>query len=180
MKYRIDTNCVQAGYTPKNGESRVLPIYESTTYKYDSSEEMGKLFALEAQGYFYSRLSNPTNDAVAAKLAVLEGGHSAMLTSSGQAAVFFAVMNICEAGDHIVSSSAIYGGSFNLFSVTLKKMGIDVTFVDPDSDSDTIRRAFRPNTKVLYAETISNPTLIVLDIRRFADIAHDFGVPLIV
>lgn len=179
-KYRIETNCVQAGYSPKNGEPRVLPINASTTFRYDSSENMAKLFSLEAEGHFYSRLQNPTSDAVAAKIAALEGGEYAMLTSSGQAAVLFSVLNICESGDHLVSSSAVYGGTYNLFAVTLKKMGIDVTFIDPDSDSETIRGALRKNTKLLYGETISNPTLVVLDVERYAGIAHVFGVPLIV
>ncbi len=179
-KYAIETKCVQSGYSPANGEPRVLPIYESTTYKYDSSEAMAKLFSLEAEGFFYSRLQNPTCEAVAAKIAELEGGKYAMLTASGQSAVFFAVFNICNAGDHIVASSAVYGGVFNLLGATLKKMGIDVTFIHPDDDDETISAAFRPNTKLFYAETISNPTLIVLDIERIAKIAHDHGVPLMV
>jgi len=179
-KYAIETKCVQSGYTPGNGEPRVLPIYESTTYKYDSSDEMAKLFALEAEGFFYSRLQNPTCEAVASKIAELEGGKYGMLTASGQSAVFFAVFNICNAGDHIVASSAIYGGVYNLLGATFKKMGVDVTFVHPDDDSETIAAAFRPNTKLFYAETISNPTLIVLDIERMAKIAHDHGVPLMV
>lgn len=179
-KYHINTNCVQAGYTPKNGEPRVLPIIQSTTYKYDSSEEMGKLFDLTAPGYFYTRLQNPTNDAVAAKIAALEGGVAALLTSSGQAATFFAVFNICSAGDHIVSSSTIYGGTFNLFSVTLEKLGIDFTFIHPDASEEELNAAFKPNTKALFAETLSNPLLIVLDIEKFARVAHANGVPLIV
>ena len=177
---KFNTKCVQAGYTPKNGEPRVLPIVQSTTYKYDSSVEMGQLFDLEASGYFYTRLQNPTNDTVAAKIAALEGGVAAMLTSSGQAASFFSLFNICSCGDHIVSSAAIYGGTFNLLGVTMKKMGIEVTFVDPDADEETLNAAFRPNTKAVFAESISNPALIVLDIERFARIAHAHGVPLIV
>ncbi len=180
MNYSIETNCVQAGWDPQRGEPRVLPIYQSTTFKYDSSAQMGALFDLEEDGYFYTRLQNPTNDAVAAKIAALEGGVAAMLTSSGQAANFYAVFNICEAGDHIVSSTKIYGGTFNLFSVTMKKLGIDCTFVDPDADAEEIAAAFQPNTKVLFAETISNPTCEVLDIEKFAKLAHDHQVPLIV
>ncbi|NMP36605.1 MAG: O-acetylhomoserine aminocarboxypropyltransferase/cysteine synthase [Clostridiales bacterium] len=176
----IETNCVQAGYEPKNGEPRVLPIIQSTTYKYDSSEEMGQLFDLEKTGYFYTRLQNPTNDAVAAKIAALEGGVAAVLTSSGQAASFYSVFNICSAGDHVVSSAAIYGGTFNLFSVTMKKLGIDFTFVSPDSDEAELNAAFRPNTKAVFAETLSNPSLTVLDIELFAKAAHAHGVPLIV
>lgn len=179
-EYKIDTNCVQAGYYPKNGEPRVLPIYQSTTYKYESSEQMGDLFDLKEEGYFYTRLQNPTNDAVAAKIAALEGGVAAMLTSSGQAANFFALFNICSAGDHIVASSAIYGGTFNLLSVTMKKMGIETTFVSPDPTDEELESAFRPNTKAVFAEVIANPTLIILDIERFAKIAHKHGVPLIV
>ena len=177
---KFNTKCVQAGYTPKNGEPRVLPIVQSTTYKYDSSVEMGQLFDLEASGYFYTRLQNPTNDTVAAKIAALEGGVAAMLTSSGQAASFFSLFNICSCGDHIVSSAAIYGGTFNLLGVTMKKMGIEVTFVDPDADEETLNAAFRPNTKAVFAESISNPALCVVDIERFARIAHAHGVPLIV
>lgn len=180
MNYSIETNCVQAGWNPKNGEPRVLPIYQSTTFKYDSSAHMGALFDLEAEGYFYTRLQNPTNDAVAAKIAALEGGVAAMLTSSGQAANFYAVFNICEAGDHIVASTNIYGGTFNLFSVTMKKLGISCTFVNPNKSVEEISAAFQPNTKVLFAETISNPTCEVLDIEKFAKIAHDHEVPLIV
>lgn len=179
-KRNIETACVQAGWNPKKGEPRVLPIYQSTTFKYETSDQMGKLFDLEEEGYFYTRLQNPTNDAVAAKIAELEGGVGAMLTSSGQAANFYAVFNICEAGDHIVSSAPIYGGTFNLFGVTMKKLGIDVTFIDPDASEEEISKAFKPNTKVLFAETISNPSLVVLDIEKFANIAHSHGVPLIV
>ena len=179
-KYRINTNCLHAGYTPKNGEPRVLPIYQSTTYKYDSSEEMGKLFDLEASGYFYTRLQNPTNDAVAAKIAALEGGVAAVLTSSGQAASFYSVFNICSAGDHVVSSAAIYGGTFNLFSVTMKKLGIDFTFVSPTASEEELNAAFKENTKLVFAETLSNPSLDVLDIELFAKVAHAHGVPLIV
>ncbi len=178
--YRIGTLCVQAGYSPTNGQPRVLPIVQSTTYKYDSSEEMGRLFDLEASGYFYTRLQNPTNDSVAAKIAALEGGVAAMLTSSGQAASFFALFNICGAGDHIVSSSAIYGGTFNLLGVTMKKMGIEVTFVDPDADEEELNAAFRANTKAVFAESIANPALTVLDFEKFARVAHEHGVPLIV
>ncbi len=178
--YKINTNCLHAGYTPKNGEPRVLPIYQSTTYKYDSSEEMGKLFDLEASGYFYTRLQNPTNDAVAAKIAALEGGVAAVLTSSGQAASFYSVFNICSAGDHVVSSAAIYGGTFNLFSVTMKKLGIDFTFVSPQATQEELNAAFKENTKLVFAETLSNPALDVLDIERFANAAHAHGVPLIV
>ncbi len=176
----INTKCVQAGYTPKNGEPRILPIYQSTTYKYESSEQMGRLFDLEESGYFYTRLQNPTNDAVAAKIAALEGGVAALLTSSGQAASFFAIFNIAGAGDHIVSASAIYGGTLNLFAVTMKKMGIDVTFVSPDASLEELNAAFQPNTKAVFAETLSNPSLIVLDIEKFASCAHAHGVPLIV
>ena len=176
----INTKCVQAGYTPKNGEPRILPIYQSTTYKYESSEQMGRLFDLEESGYFYTRLQNPTNDAVAAKIAALEGGVAALLTSSGQAASFFSIFNIAGAGDHIVSASAIYGGTLNLFAVTMKKMGIDVTFVSPDASLEELNAAFRPNTKAVFAETLSNPSLIVLDIEKFASCAHAHGVPLIV
>ena len=175
-----ETLCVQGGWQPKNGEPRVVPIYQSTTFKYDTSEQMARLFDLEESGYFYTRLQNPTNDAVAAKIAALEGGVGAMLTSSGQAANFYAVFNICEAGDHLVCSSTIYGGTFNLFGVTLKKLGIDVTFVDPDAPEAEIAAAFRPNTKALLGETLSNPGVHVLDIEKFARIAHAHGVPLIV
>ena len=179
-KYSPATLCVQAGWTPTKGQPRVLPIIQSTTFKYDTSEQMARLFDLEDSGYFYSRLQNPTVDAVAAKIAALEGGVAAMLTSSGQAANFYAVFNICEAGDHIVSSSNIYGGTYNLFGVTLKKLGIDCTFVDPNASDEEIQAAFRPNTKALFGETISNPGGEVLDIERFARIAHANGVPLIV
>ena len=179
-KLNQETLCVQAGWTPTNGEPRVLPIYQSTTFKYDSSEQMAKLFDLEASGYFYTRLQNPTNDAVAAKIAALEGGAAAMLTSSGQAANFFAFFNICEAGDHIVSATSIYGGTYNLLSVTLKKLGIECTFVDEGASEEEISQAFRPNTKLLFGETISNPGVKVLDIEKFARIAHQHGVPLIV
>ena len=175
-----ETLCVQAGWNPKKGEPRVLPIYQSTTFKYETSEQMARLFDLEESGYFYTRLQNPTNDAVAAKIAALEGGVGAMLTSSGQAANFYALFNICQAGDHFVSSSTIYGGTYNLFGVTMKKLGIEVTFVDPDASEEEISAAFRPNTKALFGETISNPTLEVLDIEKFARIAHAHGVPLIV
>ena len=178
--YGLGTRCVQAGYDPKNGEPRQIPIIQSTTFQYDSSAEMGKLFDLEASGYFYSRLQNPTNDAVAAKIAALEGGTAAMLTASGMSSIFFAVFNILQAGDHLVSSSSIYGGSFNLFSVTMRRMGIDVTFVDPDCSAEELDAAFRPNTRALYGETIANPALTVLDIEKFAAAAHRHGVPLIV
>ena len=179
-KRSINTICVQGGYTPGNGEPRQIPIIQSTTFKYDTSEEMGKLFDLEASGYFYSRLQNPTCDMVAAKIAQLEGGTAAMLTSSGQAANFFALFNICNAGDHIVSSSSIYGGTFNLIAVTMAKMGIEATFVDPDCSDEELEAAFRPNTKAAFGETIANPALTVLDIERFAKAAHAHGVPLIV
>lgn len=172
--------CVQGGWQPKKGEPRVLPIYQSTTFKYDTSEQMARLFDLQDNGYFYTRLQNPTNDAVASKIAALEGGVGAILTSSGQAANFFAVFNICEAGDHIVSSNTIYGGTYNLFGVTMKKLGIDVTFINPDDPEETISAAFRPNTKVLFGEILSNPGMDVLDIEKFAKIAHNHGVPLIV
>ena len=178
--YHIGTKCVQAGYTPKNGEPRQVPIIQSTTFKYDTSEEMGKLFDLEASGYFYTRLQNPTNDYVAAKIAALEGGAAAMLTSSGQAANFFALFNICECGDHIVASSSIYGGTYNLIAVTMKKMGIDVTFVSPDADEAELNAAFQDNTKAMFGETIANPALTVLDIELFARVAHAHNVPLIV
>lgn len=180
QKFNKETLCVQAGWTPKKGEPRVLPIYQSTTFKYDTSEQMARLFDLEDSGYFYTRLQNPTNDAVAAKIAALEGGVGAMLTSSGQAANFYAVFNICEAGDHFVCSSTIYGGTFNLFGVTMKKLGIECTFVDADAPDEEIEKAFRPNTKCLFGETISNPSINVLDIEKFARIAHKHGVPLIV
>ncbi len=175
-----ETLCVQGGWTPKKGEPRVLPIYQSTTFKYDTSEQMAKLFDLEESGYFYSRLQNPTTDAVAAKIASLEGGVAAILTSSGQAANFYAIFNICQAGDHFVCSSSIYGGTYNLFAVTMKKLGIEVSFVHPDATDEEIQKAFRPNTKALFGETISNPSLEVLDIEKFAKIAHKNGVPLLV
>ena len=178
--YNINTKCVQAGYTPGNGEPRQIPIYQSTTFKYATSEDMGKLFDLEAEGYFYSRLQNPTNDLVAAKIAELEGGSAAMLTGSGQAANFMALFNICEAGSHIVASSSIYGGTFNLISVTMAKMGIDVTFVSPDSTEEELHAAFKENTRAMFGETIANPALTVLDIEKFAKVAHEHGVPLIV
>ena len=180
QKLRTETLCIQAGYTPGNGEPRQIPIVQSTTFKYATSEDMGKLFDLEAEGYFYSRLANPTCDAVASKICALEGGSAAMLTSSGQAATFLAVFNIAGCGDHIVASSAIYGGSFNLFSVTMKKMGLETTFVDPDCTEEELNAAFRPNTKAVFGETIANPALTVLDIEKFAKAAHAHGVPLIV
>ncbi|MEA4918460.1 O-acetylhomoserine aminocarboxypropyltransferase/cysteine synthase family protein [Proteiniphilum sp.] len=179
-QYNKETICVQSGWTPKKGEPRVLPIYQSTTFKYETSEQMAKLFDLEESGYFYTRLQNPTNDAVAAKITELEGGVAGMLTSSGQAASFYAIFNICGAGDHFVSASTIYGGTYNLFAVTMKKLGIEVTFVNQDASEEEIAKAFQPNTKVLFAETISNPGLSVLDIEKFARIAHKQGVPLIV
>ena len=179
-KKHIGTLCVQAGWTPKNGESRVLPIVQSTTFKYDNSEEMALLFDLKKEGYFYTRLQNPTNDAVASKIAALEGGVGAVLTSSGQAANFYAIFNICEAGGHIVVSNNIYGGTYNLFGVTLKKLGIDCTYVDPTADDEEIEKAFRPNSKALFGETIANPGCSVFDIERFAKMAHRHGVPLIV
>ncbi len=178
--YKINTKCVQGGYTPGNGEPRQIPIIQSTTFKYDTSEDMGALFDLEAEGYFYTRLQNPTNDFVAAKIAELEGGTAAMLTSSGQAANFFALFNICENGSHIVSSSSIYGGTFNLIEVTMKKMGVDVTFVSPDCTEEELNDAFQENTKVVFGETIANPALTVLDIEKFAKAAHAHGVPLMV
>lgn len=179
-KFSHATLCVQGGWTPTKGEPRVLPIVQSTTFKYDTSEQMAQLFDLEADGYFYTRLQNPTNDAVAAKIAALEGGVAAMLTSSGQAANFYAIFNICNAGDHFVSTSSIYGGTYNLFAVTMKKLGIEVTFVDQDADDETILAAFRENTKLLFGETIANPGCSVLDIERMARLAHSRGVPLIV
>lgn len=179
-KYSNDTICVQAGWKPKNGEARVLPIYQSTTFKYDSSDQMGRLFDLEESGFFYTRLENPTTNAVASKIAELEGGVAALLTSSGQAANFFAVTNICQAGDHIVCSSSLYGGTYNLFSVTLKKFGIDCTFVSQDAPEEELQKAFNEHTRVLFAETVSNPTVEVLDIEKFATLAHKNGVPLIV
>ena len=180
MSYKTDTKCVQAGYSPKNGEPRVIPIIQSTTFKYDTSEEMGKLFDLEASGYFYTRLQNPTNDYVAAKICELEGGYAAMLTSSGQAASFYSIFNIASCGDHVVASSTIYGGTFNLFAVTMKRMGIEFTFVSPESTEEELNAAFRPNTKAVFGETIANPALTVLDIELFAKVAHAHGVPLIV
>lgn len=177
---KLGTKCVQAGYTPKNGEPRQVPIIQSTTFKYNSCEDMGKLFNLEANGYFYSRLQNPTNDYAAAKIAALEGGVAAMLTSSGQAANFFAIFNICECGDHLICSSSIYGGTFNLIGVTLPKMGIEVTFISPDATEAELDSAFKPNTKAVFGETLANPALSVLDIEKFAKIAHRHGVPLIV
>ena len=179
-KLGMETRCIQAGYTPGNGEPRQIPIIQSTTFKYATSEEMGKLFDLEASGYFYSRLQNPTCDMVAAKICALEGGSAAMLTGSGQAANFMTIFNIAGAGDHVVSSTAIYGGSFNLFNVTMRRMGIDFTFVDPDCSEEELRAAFKPNTKALFGETIANPALTVLDIEKFAKVAHEHGVPLIV
>lgn len=178
--YKIETKCIQSGWQPTKGEPRVLPIYQSTTFKYDTSEQMGRLFDLEDSGYFYTRLQNPTNDAVAQKITELEGGVAGMLTSSGQAANYYAVFNICEAGDHIVSASTIYGGTFNLYGTTMKKMGVDCTFVDPDASYEELEKAFQPNTKCVFAETISNPSLVVLDIEKFAKLAHSHGVPLIV
>ncbi|MCQ2494732.1 MAG: O-acetylhomoserine aminocarboxypropyltransferase/cysteine synthase [Lachnospiraceae bacterium] len=178
--YSINTKCVQAGYRPGNGEPRQIPIVQSTTFKYDTSEDMGKLFDLEASGYFYTRLQNPTNDYVAAKIAALEGGKAAMLTSSGQAANFFALFNICECGSHIVASSSIYGGTFNLISVTMAKMGIEVTFVSPTASEEELNAAFKENTRAMFGETIANPALTVLDIEKFAKVAHAHGVPLIV
>ena len=176
---KLDTLCVQGAYKPKNGEPRVIPIVQSTTYKYDTSEEMGDLFDLKATGYFYSRLQNPTCDYAAAKIALLEGGVAGMLTSSGQAANFYAVFNIAQAGDHVVSSSAIYGGTFNLFNVTMRKLGIDFTFVSPRASKEEIQAAIQPNTKCIFGETISNPSLDILDIALFAEVAHENGIPLI-
>jgi len=178
--YRIETKCIQSGWKPKCGEPRVLPIYQSTTFKYDDSDQMGKLFDLEEDGYFYTRLQNPTNDAVAAKITELEGGVAGMLTSSGQAANYYALFNICEAGDHIVCSNSVYGGTFNLFGTTMKKQGVECTFVNPDASYEELAKAFRPNTKAVFAETIANPSIVVLDIEKFAKLAHDHGVPLIV
>lgn len=179
-KQAIETLCVQGGYCPGNGEPRQVPIIQSTTFKYDTSEDMGKLFDLEASGYFYSRLQNPTCDTVAAKICALEGGSAAMLTSSGQAANFFAVFNIASCGDHVISSSAIYGGTYNLFAVTMKKMGVDFTFVSPDCTEEELQSAFRPNTKLVFGETVANPAIKVLDIEKFAKVAHRNGVPLII
>ena len=175
-----ETKCIQSGYVPKNGESRMVPIVQSTTFKYDTSEEMGKLFDLEKEGYFYTRLQNPTNDFVAKKIADLEGGTAAMLTSSGQAASFYSVFNLAGAGDHVVSSAAIYGGTYNLFNVTMRRMGIEFTFVDPDCSDEELEAAFQENTKCVFGETIANPALTVFDIERFAEAAHKHGVPLIV
>ena len=177
---KMNTKCVQAGYTPGNGEPRQIPIYQSTTFKYATSEDMGKLFDLEASGYFYTRLQNPTNDYVAAKICAMEGGTAAMLTSSGQAANFYAIFNIANCGDHVVASSTLYGGTFNLFNVTMRKMGIDFTFVSPDCSDEELAAAFKPNTKAVFGETIANPALTVLDIERFAKAAHEHGVPLII
>lgn len=179
-KMNLGTLCIQGGWNPKKGEPRVLPIYQSTTFKYDTSEQMARLFDLEDSGYFYSRLQNPTVDAVGAKIAALEGGVGAVMTASGQAANFYAIFNICEAGDHFVSATTIYGGTYNLFTVTLKKLGIEVTLVDPDAPAEEIEKAFRPNTKALFGETISNPSVNVLDIEKFASIAHKHGVPLVI
>ena len=175
-----ETKCIHAGYVPENGESRMIPIIQSTTFKYDTSEDMGKLFDLEAPGYFYTRLQNPTNDMVAAKIAALEGGTAAILTSSGQAANFYAVFNLANAGDHVIASTAIYGGTFNLFNVTMRKMGIDFTFVEPDCSAEELNAAFRPNTKCVFGETIANPALTIFDFDKFAEAAHAHGVPLIV
>ena len=180
MNQNLETLCIQAGYTPGNGEPRQIPIVQSTTFKYATSEDMGKLFDLEASGYFYSRLANPTCDAVAAKIAALEGGTAAMLTGSGQAASFYAIFNIAGCGDHVVASTAIYGGTYNLLAVTMKRMGVDVTFVDPDASEEELSKAFRENTKAMFGETIANPALNVLDIEKFARVAHAHGVPLIV
>lgn len=180
QKRSIETTCIQGGWQPKNGEPRILPIYQSTTFKYSSSEQMGRLFDLEENGYFYTRLANPTNDAVADKIREMEGGAAAMLTSSGQAANFYAVFNICNAGDHFICSSTVYGGTSNLFVVTMKKMGIEVTLVDPDAPAGEIEKAFRPNTKCVFGETLANPAMVVLDFEKFAALAHKHGVPLIV
>lgn len=178
--YKIETKCLHSGWVPKKGEPRMLPIIQSTTFKYDTTDEMGRLFDLKDDGYFYTRVQNPTNDMVAAKIADLEGGVAALLTSSGQAANFYATLNLCEAGDHLISTSTIYGGTFNLFAVTFKKLGIECTFVDPDASSEEIEKAFRPNTKLVFGETIANPALTVLDIEKFAKLAHSHKVPLIV
>lgn len=178
--YAKETVCVQSGWQPKNGEPRILPIYQSTTYKYETSEQMGRLFDLEESGYFYTRLQNPTNDYVAAKICELEGGVAAMLTSSGQAANYYAIFNICEAGDHVIMSSTVYGGTHNLITVTMKKMGIECTVVDPDASLDELRKTVQPNTKCVFGETIANPALVVLDIEKFATLAHEAGVPLII
>ena len=178
MSYKFDTNALHAGYSAANGEPRTIPIIQSTTFRYTSSDAMGALFDLEASGYFYTRLQNPTTDSVAAKLCALEGGVAAMLTSSGQAATFFAIFNICSAGDHVIASSAIYGGSYNLLAVTMKRMGIEVTFVHPDITADELNSKFRENTKAVFAESLANPALIVLDFEKFANAAHSHGVPL--
>ncbi len=180
MERKIETKCIHEGWKPSRGEARQLPIYQSTTFKYDTSEEMGKLFDLEAEGYFYTRLQNPTNDAVAAKICALEGGFAAMLTSSGQAANFYAIFNLCSAGDHFIAASSIYGGTFNLFNVTMKRMGIDCTFVDQDLPEEELEKYFKPNTKAVFGETITNPTLSILDFEKFVRLAHSHGVPLIV
>ena len=180
MDSKIETKCIHAGWNPRQGEPRQLPIWQSTTFKYDTSDAMGKLFDLEADGYFYTRLQNPTNDAAAAKICALEGGTAAMLTSSGQAANFFALFNICQAGDHFISSSSIYGGTYNLFGVTMKKMGIECTFVDQDMSAEELAKQIRPNTKAVFGETVTNPTVSVLDIEKFAKVAHEAGVPLII
>ncbi|MEG2989270.1 MAG: PLP-dependent transferase, partial [Oscillospiraceae bacterium] len=177
---KFDTNCLHAGYTPKNGEPRNLPIVQSTTFRYETGAKMGALFDLEAAGYFYTRLQNPTSDSVAAKLCTLEGGTAAMLLSSGQAASFFSVFNICSCGDHVVCSNAVYGGTYNLFAVTMRRMGIDFTFVHPDCTPEELNAAFRPNTRAVFGETIANPSLVVLDFEKFATAAHSHGVPLIV
>ena len=179
-KYAKETVCIQSGWQPKNGEPRILPIYQSTTFKYETSEQMGRLFDLEESGYFYTRLQNPTNDYVAAKICELEGGVAAMLTSSGQAANYYAIFNICEAGDHVVMSSTVYGGTHNLITVTMKKMGIECTVVDPDTSLEDLRKVIQPNTKCVFGETIANPALVVLDIEKFATLAHEAGVPLII
>ena len=179
-KYAKETVCIQSGWQPKNGEPRILPIYQSTTFKYETSEQMGRLFDLEESGYFYTRLQNPTNDYVAAKICELEGGVAAMLTSSGQAANYYAIFNICETGDHVIMSSTVYGGTHNLITVTMKKMGIECTVVDPDASLDELRKAIQPNTKCVFGETIANPALVVLDIEKFATLAHEAGVPLII
>ena len=178
--YKIETKCVQSGWTPTKGEPRILPIYQSTTFKYDTSEQMGDLFDLKASGYFYTRLQNPTNDYVAAKICDMEGGAAAMLTSSGQAANFYAVFNLAEAGDHIIISSALYGGTFNLLTTTIAKMGIETTVVDPEISLEDLKKEFKPNTKCVLAESISNPSLVVLDFEKFSTAAHEAGVPLIV
>ena len=179
-KHSTETLCVCAGWEPKKGEPRQVPIYQSTTFKYENTEQMADLFDLKTEGYFYTRLQNPTNDLVAAKIAAIEGGVAAVLTSSGQTAAFFSVFNICEAGDHFVSASTIYGGTFNLFEVTMRKLGIEVSFVDADASEEEISAAFRPNTKCLFGETVTNPAVHVLDIEKFARIAHSHGVPLII